>query len=69
MKILFNTLIERIEIQEIEFERFKKIGLNICIHMRIPGYAPKYALEWLKGMRTEEIEKKNSHFLKMRIRK
>ena len=64
MKILFNTLIERIEIQEIEFERFKKIGLNICIHMRIPGYAPKYALEWLKGMRTEEIEKKNSHFFK-----
>ena len=32
--------------------------------MRIPGYAPKYALEWLKCMRTEDIEKKNSHFFK-----
>ena len=62
MKILFNMLIDHIDIQELEFDFESKVFLNITIYLKIPGYAPKYALEFLKGMRTEDIEKKNSHF-------
>lgn len=62
MKVLFNMLIDHIDIQELEFDFESKVCLNITIYLKIPGYAPKYALEFLKGMRTEDIEKKNSHF-------
>ena len=32
------------------------------IQQKNTGYAPKYTLDFLKGMRREDIEKKNSHF-------
>ena len=62
MKVLLNMLIDHIDIQELDFDFESKVCLNITIYLKIPGYAPKYALEFLKGMRTEDREKKNSHF-------
>ena len=41
--------------RDIEFDFEKKGCLNITIYLKIPGYAPKYTLDFLKGMRTEDI--------------
>ena len=65
LKLLFNELIDSIEIQELKLENEKinkKIPLAITINMKITGYSPKYAIEYIKGMRTEETERKNPQF-------
>ena len=46
------------DIKELEFDFEKKVCLNITIYLKIPGYAPKYTLDFLKGMKTEDIVKK-----------
>ena len=62
IKILFNILIDHIDIEEHTFSFDTRVCLAISIYLKIPGYAPKYTLDFLKGMKTEDIEKKNSHF-------
>lgn len=62
IKILFNTLIDHIDIEEHTFSFDTRVCLAISIYLKIPGYAPKYTLDFLKGMKTEDIEKKEFSF-------
>lgn len=52
-KILFNYLIERVEIDEFSAPGEKDCFLTITIHLRIPGFAPKYSLDSFKGLKSE----------------
>ena len=64
LKILFNKLIERITIDEFSVPGEKEVCLNITINLKIPGYAPKYALQFKKDLKNREKEDKkntNSH--------
>lgn len=64
-KILFNYLIERIEVDEFSVPGETDFFLTITIHLRIPGFAPKYALDSLKGLKSEyytrDNKKKSNH--------
>ena len=63
-KILFNTLIEKIVIDEFFVPGEKEVCLNISIYMKIPGYDPKYSLQFKKDLKNREKEDKkntNSH--------
>ena len=51
LKVLFNYLIDNIEIKELDFLDNKKIVLLITIHLKLDGYAPKQTLEHLKNIR------------------
>ena len=65
LKILFNKLIERITIDEFSVPGEKEVCLNITINLKIPGYAPKYALQFKKDLKNREKEDKkntNSHY-------
>ena len=65
LKLLFNELIDSIEIKEPEMsnpEISRKTPVAITINMKITGYSPKYTIDFIKGMKTEEIEKENSQF-------
>ena len=69
LKLLFNELIDTIEIKEFEFSgdnnKNKLFPVVITINMKISGYSPKYTLNCIKTMKTEDIEKQNpSFFLK-----
>ena len=58
LKVLFNYLIDNIEIKELDFLDNKKIVLLITIHLKLDGYAPKQTLEYLKNIRFSDNEKK-----------
>ena len=58
-KILFNTLIEKIVIDEFYVPGEKEVCLNISIYMKIPGYDPKYSLQFKKDLKN--LEKKNAN--------
>ena len=58
LKVLFNYLIDNIEIKELDFLDNKKIVLLITIHLKLDGYAPKQTLEYLKNIRISDNEKK-----------
>ena len=65
LKLLFNELIDSIEIKELEMsnpEISRKTPVAITINMKITGYSPKYTIDFIKGMKTEEMEKENSQF-------
>ena len=53
LKILFNKLIERITIDEFSVPGEKEVCLNITINLKIPGYAPKYALQFKKDLKKQ----------------
>lgn len=61
-KILFNTLIEKIVIDEFYVPGEKEVCLNISIYMKIPGYDPKYSLQFKKDLKN--LEKKNANTFK-----
>ena len=60
LKVLFNYLIDNIEIKELDIFDNKKIVLAITIHLKLDGYAPKQTLEYLKNIRISDNEKKTS---------
>lgn len=51
LKILFNKLIEKITIHEFSVPGEKEVCLNIVIDFKIPGYAPKYALQFKQDLK------------------
>ena len=55
-------MIDHIDIREIVLDNDPRVILAITIHLKLNGYAPKYSLEYLKNMRTEETERKNPQF-------
>ena len=61
-KILFNTLIEKITIDEMYIPGEKEVCLHITIYMKIPGYDPKHSLYFKRDLKKLDKEKKNSHF-------
>ena len=63
LKVLFNYLIDHITIKELDPFDNKQVVLCITIHMKLDGYAPKHTLNYLKKLRTEDIEK-SSHLSK-----
>lgn len=66
LKILFNKLIEKITIDEFSVPGEKEVCLNITINLKIPGYAPKYALQFKQDLKNREKEdkKKNTNLHK-----
>ncbi len=66
MKILFNKLIGKITIDEFSVPGEKEVCLNITINLKIPGFAPKYALQFKKDLKNREKEdkKKNTNLQK-----
>ena len=50
-------MIDHIDIREIVLDNDPRVILAITIHLKLNGYAPKYSLEYLKNMRTEEKQK------------
>ena len=58
LKVLFNYLIDNIEIKELDIFDNKKIVLAITIHLKLDGYAPKQTLEYLKNIRISDNEKR-----------
>ena len=62
LKVFFNYMIDHIDIRELEnIGNDPKVYLAITIHLKLNGYAPKYSIEYLKNIRTEE-KQKASHF-------
>lgn len=60
LKILFNKLIEKIVIYEFAVPGEKEVCLNITINMRIPGYAPKYALQFVSDLKNLDKKEKSN---------
>ena len=60
LKILFNKLIEKIVINEFAVPGEKEVCLNITVNMRIPGYAPKYALQFVSDMKKLDKKEKSN---------
>lgn len=60
LKILFNKLIEKIVIYEFAVPGEKEVCLNITINMRIPGYAPKYALQFVSDLKSLDKKEKSN---------
>ena len=60
LKVFFNYLIDHIEIKEFSLPNDPKVILCITIHLKLDGYAPKYSLEYLKNIRTEDKTNKNA---------
>lgn len=58
LKILFNKLIEKITINEFSVPGEKEVCLNIVIDLKIPGYAPKYSLQFKQDLKDREKEDK-----------
>ncbi len=58
LKVLFNYLIDHIDIREIDALDKKRVILAISIHLKLDGYAPKNTLEFLKNIRTGEEKDK-----------
>lgn len=61
LKILFNKLIEKITIHEFSVPGEKEVCLNIVIDLKIPGYAPKYALQFKQDLKNREKEDKKKN--------
>ena len=61
LKILFNKLIEKITIYEFSVPGEKEVCLNIVIDLKIPGYAPKYALQFKQDLKNREKEDKKKN--------
>ena len=60
LKILFNKLIEKIVIYEFAVPGEKEVCLNITINMRIPGYTPKYALQFVSDLKSLDKKEKSN---------
>lgn len=60
-KILFNTLIEKITVDEMHIPGEKEVCLHITIYMKIPGYDPKHSLYFKKDLKKLDKENTNSH--------
>lgn len=52
LKVIFNKIIEKVDIEQFAFDNVET-GVYLTVNLRIPGYAPKYALNNLKGLKTE----------------
>ena len=61
LKVLFNKLIEKITIHEFSVPGEKEVCLNIVIDLKIPGYAPKYALQFKQDLKNREKEDKKKY--------
>ena len=58
LKVFFNYMIDHIDIRELEnIGNDPRVYLAITIHLKLNGYAPKYSIEYLKNIRTEEKQK------------
>lgn len=60
-KTLFNNLIEKITIDELDIPDEKETCLSITIYMKIPGYEPKLSLQFKKDLKNSEKKKTNSY--------
>ena len=57
LKVLFNYLIDYIEIEELKLDNEPKVILYITIHLKFDGYAPKFALHEINKLPTKGKEK------------
>ena len=60
-KTLFNNLIEKITIDELDIPDEKETCLSVTIYMKIPGYEPKLSLQFKKDLKNLEKKKTNSY--------
>ncbi len=57
LKAFFNYIIDHITIRELEIGDDTRTILAITIYLKLNGYAPKYSLEYLRDLTTEEKQK------------
>lgn len=57
-----DKLIEKITIHEFSVPGEKEVCLNIVIDLKIPGYAPKYALQFKQDLKNREKEDKKKKY-------
>ncbi len=57
LKVLFNCLIDYIELEELKLDNEPKVILYITIHLKLDGYAPKFALHEINKLPTKDKEK------------
>ena len=60
-KTLFNNLIEKITIDELDIPDEKETCLCITIYMKIPGYEPKHSLQFKKDLKKSQKKNTNSY--------
>ena len=58
---MINKLIEKITIHDFSVPGEKEVCLNIVIDLKIPGYAPKYALQFKQDLKNREKEDKKKN--------
>ena len=57
LKAFFNYIIDHITIRELDIPDDPKVILSITIYLKLDGYAPKYTLDYLKELPTEDRKK------------
>lgn len=57
LKAFFNYIIDHITVRELDIGDDPRTILAITIYLKLNGYAPKYSLEYLRDLTTEEKQK------------